>query len=50
MSNSELENEKKNLQETFTEYHNILKEVYDNMYELSEKYNEIERILTERNG
>jgi hypothetical protein len=50
MTNSELEQEQKKLQETFNEYHTILKEVYDNMYELAEKNDEITSILQERNG
>lgn len=50
MTNSELENEQKQLQETFSEYHSILKEVYANMYDLATKSDEITAILKERNG
>lgn len=50
MSNNELENELKNLEDNFNEYRNLLKEVYDNMSELSDKYNKIKEILNNRNG
>ena len=38
MSVEELTHEKSVLEEQFNEYKNLLKEVYDNMTELSEKY------------
>lgn len=50
MTNSELEEEQKQLQETFNEYHSILKEVYANMCNLADKNDEIKAILKERNG
>lgn len=50
MSNEELKLEMKSLENSFNEYKNLLKEVYDNMSELSEKYNKIEEILKQRNG
>lgn len=50
MTNSELEEEQKQLQETFNEYHSILKEAYTNMCNLAAKNDEIKAILKERNG
>ena len=50
MSIQELTHEKNVLEEQFNEYKNILKEVYDNMEELSEKYNQIDEIIKQKNG
>lgn len=50
MSVEELTHEKSVLEEQFNEYKNLLKEVYDNMTELSEKYNQIDKILKQKNG
>lgn len=50
MSNDELKAEIKNLKETFEEYHTILNEVYENMYDLSIECNKIKEILNQRNG
>lgn len=50
MSNSELENELKITESNFDEYKNLLKEVYENMSALSDKYNNIKQILDSRNG
>lgn len=50
MSNNELENELKTIEANFNEYKDLLREVYINMSELSDKYNKINDILTSRNG
>ena len=50
MTNDELLDEQKKLQEMFTQYYSILNEVYANMYELSEKNDRINDILKQRNG
>lgn len=50
MTNAELEAEQKTIQETFSEYHAILQEVYANMYELATQNDEIKAILKQRNG
>ena len=50
MPNSELENELKTIESSFNEYKKLLEEVYDNMTELSDKYNKIKEVLDRRNG
>jgi archaellum component FlaC len=50
MSNSELENELKTVENDFNGYKKLLKEVYEGMSELSDKYNNIKQILDNRNG
>lgn len=50
MSNSELENELKTVEKDFNDYKKLLKEVYEGMSELSDKYNNIKQILDNRNG
>lgn len=50
MSNSELENELKTVEKDFNDYKKLLKEVYEGMSELSDKYNNIKQILDSRNG
>ena len=50
MSNTELEEELSKIESDFNEYKNLLNDVYENMSELSDKYNKINEILTSRNG
>ncbi len=50
MTTQELIDEKNALEGQFNEYKSLLEEVYNNMEELSQKYNQIEEILKQRNG
>ncbi len=49
MTNEELEKELKDTEYKFNQYKEILKQVYNDMSELSENYNKIEQILKDRN-
>jgi hypothetical protein len=50
MSNSDLEKELQETESNFNEYLKILNEVYTNLSELSDKYNNIQKILNIRHG
>lgn len=50
MTTQELKEKQASLENEFKEYQSILKEVYENMYQLSSEYNEINEILKQRNG
>lgn len=50
MTDEELGNELASLEENFNEYKHLFAEVYENMSALSEKYNNIQEILNNRNG
>lgn len=50
MSNSDLEKELQETESNFNEYLKILNEVYTNLSELCDKYNNIQKILNIRHG
>lgn len=50
MSNNDLEKELQETENNFNEYLKILKEVYANLSELSDNYNNIQKVLNIRHG
>lgn len=50
MSNNDLEKELQETENNFNEYLKILKEVYTNLSELSDNYNNIQKVLNIRHG